>query len=128
MFNIDFNITLSQLERGHKISLDDIKLYGEDVYFYWRPTYGEPTDKVQAGYFATEKSIYSVTSHFTEQVVLIVGEVEITNENTGEKKLYKAGDAWFVEQGVPTLWDIKSEYFIKHYFGVDTQALSEPEQ
>lgn len=124
MLDIDFNITLDQLERGHKISLDDIKLYGDDVYFYHLPTYGQATDTVQSGYFATEKSVYSVISHSTELVILVSGEVEITNELTGMKKLYKAGDSWFIEQGIPTLWDVKSDYFIKYYLGVDTQAIN----
>jgi uncharacterized cupin superfamily protein len=46
---------------------------------------------------------------------VVLGEVTLTDESSGQTSHYKAGDSWFVTKGTPILWHITSEAFIKHY-------------
>lgn len=85
---------------------------------FGKMTFGAPTDPVSSAYFGVKKSKFRMTYPFNEHAVVVQGEVELTDENTGEKTLYKEGDIWFVEKNTPVLWDIKSDTFIKHYFAV----------
>ncbi|SPL71946.1 cupin domain-containing protein [Acinetobacter stercoris] len=89
-----------------------------NVQVYGKMSLGEPTDSISSGYFGTQKGKYRLIYPFSEQAVILYGEVEITDESTGISKTYKAGDIWIVEKGTSTIWEVKSEYYIKHYFSV----------
>lgn len=83
---------------------------------YGKMSLGTPTDAVSAGYFGTTQGTYRLVYPFSEQAVILVGEVEITDESTGIATTFKAGDLWVVNKGVSTVWKVKSDFFIKHYF------------
>ncbi|GAA5013645.1 cupin domain-containing protein [Acinetobacter puyangensis] len=90
----------------------------EDIEIFGKMTFGAPNDPISAGYFATKKGKYQLVYSFSEQAILLAGEITITDEVTGHCTTYKPGDFWVVEKGTSTIWQIKSEYFIKHYFAV----------
>lgn len=77
---------------------------------------GEPSDALSAGYFGTTQGTYRLVYPFSEQAVILVGEVEITDESTGKAQTFKAGDLWVVDKGVSTVWKVKSDFFVKHFF------------
>ncbi|WP_165699605.1 cupin domain-containing protein [Chimaeribacter californicus] len=77
--------------------------------------YGEPQDAFTCGLFASTRGAFRMTYPFTEHATMLEGEVEITNELTGESERYKVGDGWFVEQGTPTTWRVLTDHFVKHY-------------
>ena len=56
-----------------------------------------------------------MTYPFSEQAVVIEGSVTFTIKDTGEKLTFNKGDSWFVEKGTVVIWDVHSDYFIKHY-------------
>jgi len=91
---------------------------GGDVQAYGKATFGAPTDAVSAAYFGTSKGKYRLVYPFNEQATLVDGEVHITDESTGIKTVYKAGDSWFVSKGTSTLWEVVSDGYTKHYFAV----------
>lgn len=82
---------------------------------YGKMSLGEPNDAVSAGYFATTNGTYRLVYPFSEQAVILVGEIEITDESTGITTTFKAGDLWVVDKGVSTVWKVKSDFFVKHY-------------
>jgi uncharacterized cupin superfamily protein len=53
---------------------------------------------------------------FTEQAIVVEGEVTLRNGLTGESMRYGPGDSWFVQKGTPVSWEVHSERFVKHYF------------
>jgi len=90
-------------------------LEGGDVQAFGKPTFGAPTDAINAGYFGTTKGKYRLVYPFSEQATLLQGEVCITDETTGQSRVYRPGDSWFITKGTSTLWDVRSEGFTKHY-------------
>lgn len=80
--------------------------------------YGGPEDAVSSGIFSCTKGKFRMEYPFNEHATVLVGNVTLTNEVTGESVNYSAGDAWFIEQGTPVTWNITSTNFIKHYMAV----------
>lgn len=113
---IDRNMTFVHLHPWGSLSkLGAEILEGGDVQAYGDATHGEPTDPINAGYFGTSKGTYRLVYPFSEQATILQGEVRITDESTGQSALFRAGDSWFVEKGTPTLWEVLSDGFTKHY-------------
>ncbi|GLU35252.1 cupin domain-containing protein [Trinickia caryophylli] len=116
MTNIDRETAISDLDAWGSFSkLGAEVVEGGDVQAYGRATYGAPTDPVNAGYFGTTKGTYRLVYPFSEQATLLRGELRITDESTGETHHFKPGDTWFVTKGTPTLWEVLSDGFTKHY-------------
>lgn len=90
-------------------------LEGGDIQAYGKMTLGAPTDAISAGYFGTGKGKYRLVYPFNEQATILQGEVRITDESTGESKLYRTGDSWFVTKGTSTVWEVLSDGYTKHY-------------
>lgn len=110
--------TLSELEAWGKITdFGGELLHGTtSVDVYGKMTLGNPTDAISAGYFGTTRGIYRLVYPFSEQAIILEGEVDIIDESTGIKKTFKKGDLWIVEKGISTIWDVKSDFFVKHFF------------
>lgn len=83
---------------------------------YGKVTLGNPTENAHAGYFAVEKSKFRMTYPFNEQATVVKGRVTLTNEGTGEQQTFNEGESWMVTKGTQVLWQVESDYFIKHYF------------
>lgn len=81
-------------------------------------TFGAPTDPVSAGYFGATRGIFRMTYPFNEQATVVQGTVKLTDVATGATTTCNAGDSWFVTQGTEIVWDIQSDFFIKHYLAV----------
>ncbi|QCR38310.1 cupin domain-containing protein [Nissabacter sp. SGAir0207] len=77
--------------------------------------FGEPGDDLTCGLFSATRGGFRMTYPFTEHATLLEGEIELTNEATGETTRYRPGDSWFVEQGTAVRWQVLSERFVKHY-------------
>lgn len=90
-------------------------LEGGDIQAYGKMTHGALTDAISAGYFGTGKGKYRLVYPFNEQATILQGEVRITDESTGESKLYRTGDSWFVTKGTSTVWEVLSDGYTKHY-------------
>ena len=45
----------------------------------------------------------------------MTGQLTLTNEETGEKWVLNEGDSWVVEKGTSLLWEVNSDFFVKHY-------------
>jgi len=108
-------LTLADLAPiGTVADLGSTILEGE-VNAYFKPTMGAPTDPVSAAYFGASRGKFRMTYPFNEQATVVLGEVTLTDESSGQVSHYRAGDSWFVSKGTPVLWEIHSEAFIKHY-------------
>lgn len=81
-------------------------------------TFGAPSDPVSAGYFGVTRSIFRMTYPFNEQATVVQGSVKLTDVATGSTATYHVGDSWFVTQGTEIVWEIQSEFFIKHFLAV----------
>ncbi|MHA3103042.1 cupin domain-containing protein [Acinetobacter sp. ANC 3791] len=111
-----------------QVKLEDLDAWGQitdlggelladhNVDIFGKMTLGAPTDSISAGYFATKKGKYRLVYPFSEQAVIVAGELSITDESTGEIHNYKAGDFFVAAKGTSTVWEVKSDFFIKHYF------------
>ena len=55
---------------------------------------------------------------FNEQATVVHGGVKLTDVASGASALYGAGESWFVTQGTEGLWEIQSDFFIKHFLAV----------
>lgn len=77
--------------------------------------YGQPNDTISCGVFSCTHGGFRMVYPFNEHATLLEGEVELTDETTGETHHYKPGDSWFVKQGTAVHWKILSERMIKHY-------------
>lgn len=89
-----------------------------DVQAYALGTFGGPADPVSAGYFGATKGVFRMTYPFNEQAVVVQGVVKLTDVAAGTSVTYRTGDSWFVTQGTEVLWEVESEFFVKHYFAV----------
>lgn len=87
---------------------------------YASGTFGGPTDPVSAGYFGVTKGVFKMVYPFNEQAVVVHGSVKLTDVASGQSQTYKSGDSWFVTQGTEVLWEVESDFFIKHFFAVVT--------
>lgn len=113
---IQQDITIKQLDAwGSLTGIGGEILDGSDVQAYGKMTHGAPTDAISAGYFGTSKGKYRLVYPFNEQATILQGEVRITDESTGESKLYRAGDTWFVTKGTSTVWEVLRDGYTKHY-------------
>ncbi|MCE1114436.1 MULTISPECIES: cupin domain-containing protein [Pseudomonas] len=111
-------VQLSELDAwGTVADLGSTILEGE-VKCYGKMTHGAPTDPVSSAYFGTTQGKFRMVYPFSEQAVIVTGEIQLTDESTGQVTRYKAGDAWFVAKGTPVLWEVLSETFVKHYLAV----------
>lgn len=79
-------------------------------------THGSHDSAVSAGWFGCTKGRFDMVYPFTEQALVIEGEVTLRNGLTGEATRYGPGDSWFVQKGTPVSWEVHSERFVKHYF------------
>ncbi|WP_111892401.1 cupin domain-containing protein [Acinetobacter sp. MB5] len=111
-----------------QVQLEDLDAWGQitdlggellaehNVDIFGKMTLGAPTDAISAGYFGTKQGKYRLVYPFSEQAVIVAGELSITDESTGETHNYKAGDFFVAAKGTSTVWEVKSDFFIKHYF------------
>jgi uncharacterized cupin superfamily protein len=81
-------------------------------------TFGAPTDPVSAGYFGVTRGIFRMTYPFNEQATVVQGSVKLTDLGTGVSVTYNVGDSWFVTQGTEVVWEVQSEFFVKHFLAV----------
>lgn len=110
------NIKISELDAWGKLSdLGAEIIDGGEIIAFGKMTYGEPNDAISAAYFGTTKGKYRLVYPFSEQSTVVDGEVCITDEATQETRTYRAGDSWFVTKGTATVWEVKSDSFVKHY-------------
>lgn len=89
-----------------------------DVQAFALGTFGGPTDPVSAGYFGATRGTFRMTYPFNEQATVVQGSVRLTDVAAGTSVTYDVGDSWFVTQGTEVLWEIQSDFFVKHYFAV----------
>jgi uncharacterized cupin superfamily protein len=89
-----------------------------DVQAYALGTFGAPTDPVSAGYFGLTRGTFRMTYPFNEQATVVQGSVKLTDVAAGTSVTYNVGDSWFVTQGTEVLWEIQSDFFVKHFFAV----------
>lgn len=82
---------------------------------YGRFTLGNPETPISGAYFGVAKSKFRMTYPFTEQATIVTGTLTLTNEETGEIFHFKEGDNFIVKKGTKVLWDITSDFFVKHY-------------
>lgn len=113
---LERNTTTADLEPwGSLKDLGAEILDGGDIDAYGKLTHGAPTDPVHAAYFGASKGKFRLVYPFSEQATVLDGEVRITDESTGRSTHFKVGDSWFVVKGTPTLWEVLSDSFTKHY-------------
>jgi uncharacterized cupin superfamily protein len=116
MQKIKQNVTLNDLDSwGTVVDLGSELLEGNGK-AYGKFTLGNPELPVSGGYFAVEKSVFRMTYPFSEQATIVTGSITLTNEDTGEKWTFNEGESWVVEKGTKVLWEVHSDFFVKHYF------------
>jgi uncharacterized cupin superfamily protein len=89
-----------------------------DVQAFALGTFGGPTDPVSAGYFGLTRGTFRMTYPFNEQATVVQGSVRLTDVAAGTSVTYSVGDSWFVTQGTDVVWEIQSDFFVKHFFAV----------
>ena len=115
MQKIKSALTLNDLDSwGTVVDLGSEILAG-DCQAYGQFTVGNPALPISGGYFGVSKGAFRMTYPFTEQATLVVGNITLTNEDTGEQWDFGPGESWVVEKGTKVLWAIHSDFFIKHY-------------
>lgn len=116
---IQHGITLEQLEPCGTLQDIGAEMIAGDDAMFGLTTFATEDESVSAGYFGVRRCSFRLPYTFHEQAVVTLGEVKITDERTGETTFYKAGDAFFVDSGTTTVWEVLSETFTKHYLAVD---------
>jgi uncharacterized cupin superfamily protein len=111
-------VQLSELDAWGTVADLGSEILEGEVKAFGKMTYGAPDDAVSSGYFGTTRGKFRMVYPFDEQAVIVSGEIQLTDESTGNVTRYKAGDAWFVTKGTPVLWEVLSESFVKHYLAV----------
>jgi uncharacterized cupin superfamily protein len=91
---------------------------GNDVQAFALGTFGAPADPVSAGYFGLTRGTFRMTYPFNEQATVVQGSVRLTDVAAGTAVTYSVGDSWFVTQGTEVVWEIQSDFFVKHFFAV----------
>ena len=81
-------------------------------------TFGAPTDPVSAGYFGVTQGTFRMTYPFHEQATVVQGSVTLTDVASGTAVTYNVGDSWFATQGTEVRWEVRSEFFVKHFLAV----------
>ncbi|MGO3859940.1 MAG: cupin domain-containing protein [Neisseriaceae bacterium] len=115
MQKIKSAMTLADLDSwGTVVDLGSEILEGE-CKAYGKFTVGNPEVAINGGYFGVSKGVFRMTYPFSEQATVVSGNITLTNEDSGEKWTFGPGESWVVEQGTTVLWEIHSDYFVKHY-------------
>lgn len=119
MYSIKHGEPIPEMEElGTVADLGATILEGE-VRVYGRLTHGSPTSTASAGWFGCTKGRFDMVYPFTEQAVVVAGDVTLRDGLTGQAKRYVPGDSWFVQKGTPVSWEVHSDRFVKHYLAVD---------
>jgi uncharacterized protein len=114
--SIKLGMSVSELDSWGSVSDLGSQILGDgDVRAYGKLTHGAPTDPISAGYFGASKGKFRLVYPFNEQATVVNGEVNITDEATGETRTFKAGDTWFVTKGTSTVWEVVGDQVVKHY-------------
>ncbi|CAN0624395.1 Cupin_3 domain-containing protein [Burkholderia multivorans] len=116
---IKLGTSISELDAWGSVSALGSQILSDgDVQAYGKLTHGAPTDPVSAGYFGASKGKFRLVYPFNEQATIVNGEVKITDEATGETRIFKAGDSWFVTKGTSTVWEVIGDGVVKHYLAI----------
>lgn len=115
MKKIEQDIMLEELDSWGTVTDLGAELLEGDGKTYGKFTIGNPEVAINGGYFAVSKSVFRMTYPFTEQATIVTGNITLTNEDTGEKWNFSKGDSWIVEKGTRVLWQVNSDFFVKHY-------------
>lgn len=79
---------------------------------------GGPDDAVFGGTFSATRGAYRVTYGFHEHATVLLGEVALTDEDSGITRVYGPGDSWIIAAGSRIRWQIRSEKVVKSYLAV----------
>ena len=115
MQDIKKNIQLNELDSWGTVADLGSEILEGTGNAYGKFTVGNPELPISGGYFAVEKGKFRMVYPFTEQATIVTGHITLTNEDTGEKFDLNEGDSWVVEKGTKVLWEIHSDFFVKHY-------------
>lgn len=72
---------------------------------------------MMAGIFEPTTGKVEVRFPFTEHATIVEGEVRITDES-GQTRLYRPGDSYFIKQGQVLIWDVRRERVRKSFFNI----------
>ncbi|GAA5093865.1 cupin domain-containing protein [Wohlfahrtiimonas larvae] len=115
MLKISENIQFDELDEWGDMNNFNIKSLSGATIVYGKLVLNDHVKKINSGYFGVKKSQFTTTYLFTEQSILLAGEITLINDDTGEKFLLKAGDSWLVREGTTLTCHVESDFFIKHY-------------
>jgi len=77
--------------------------------------FGSLETPVSGGFYAATRGRYRVVYPFHEHATLLEGELELTDETTGQTEIFGPGDAWIIAKGTPVIWHIRSALIRKSY-------------
>jgi uncharacterized cupin superfamily protein len=86
-----------------------------DVRVSGRFDLGPPDGPVFGGVYAATRGAYRVVYPFHEHATLLSGELELTDEASGQTSLYGPGDSWIIAKGQAVTWTIKTDRVLKSY-------------
>lgn len=73
---------------------------------------------ITAGIFEATTGVVKITFPFTEHATIIEGEVILTDTVTGQRRVMKKGDSYFIRQGEVILWDVQGDRVRKSFFNI----------
>lgn len=96
---IKHNVQLSELDAWGTVADLGSEILAGEVRAFGKMTFGAPTDPVSSAYFGTTQGKFRMVYPFAEQATVVSTTSPLT-------------------KGTPVLWEVVSEYFVKHYFAV----------
>jgi len=116
LMTIRRDVTLAEMQEIGSVEVLGAEIIHGPVTAYGLGTLGQPVDPVSAGYFGVNRGSFKMTYPFNEQATVVAGRVKVTEVATGVSAVYGPGDSWVVSKGTMVIWDVESDYCIKHYF------------
>lgn len=115
MLKIKKNVQLDELDSWGTITDLGSEIVEGECKIFGKFTVGNPEIPINGGYFAVTKGIFRMTYPFSEQATIVTGKLKLTDEKTGESWELNEGDSWVVEKGTTLLWEVETDFFVKHY-------------
>lgn len=101
----------SVVDFGLEIFEGEVKVFGKMIV-------GVFIDLVSVVYFGIIVGKFCMIYLFSEQVMVVSGEVCFIDEFIGQSMFYKVGDSWFVSKGILVFWEVVDGGFVKYYYVV----------
>ena len=117
---ISFKLDMDRIALDQWGTPEDIgaQTLGEPMRVSGKLLYGSFDALVSGGLYAATRGRYRVVYPFHEHATLLDGQLELTDEGSGNTVVYGPGDSWIIAKGTSVIWNVRSDSIRKSYLAI----------